>query len=47
MAVGFGMTTFIINFILKFVPDWLTPSLGQDTVFNANYPKWATKIEEQ
>jgi magnesium-transporting ATPase (P-type) len=28
MAVAIGMTTFIVNFLLKFVPDWLTPSLG-------------------
>ena len=44
--IAIGASVFIIDFILKFVPDWLTPSLGQDIVFNRRYPKHATKIAE-
>lgn len=40
-----GTSSFLINIILKSVPDWLTPKIGDDRVFNARYPKWATKLE--
>jgi len=45
ISVAIGLSVFIINFVLKFVPDWLTPSLGNDTVFNRNYPKHAKEIK--
>lgn len=32
IAIGVGLSSFIINVILKLVPDWLCPKLGQDTV---------------
>jgi len=32
MAFAVGATSFVINLILKFVPDWLCPQIGNDTV---------------
>jgi len=32
MALAVGVTSFFINFILKFIPDWCCPQLGQDSV---------------
>lgn len=32
MALGVGFTSFFINFLLKFIPDWCCPQLGQDSV---------------
>jgi len=49
ISIGFGASVFIINAILKCIPDWLAPSLGNDSVFNARYPSHATiqKVEEE
>lgn len=32
MAIGVGLTSFIINFVMKLIPDFFCPKLGQDTV---------------
>jgi hypothetical protein len=32
IAFGIGLSTFIMNAILKLVPDWLFPKLGKDSV---------------
>jgi len=32
IAFGIGLTSFIVDAILKIVPDWLFPKLGKDTV---------------
>lgn len=32
IAIGVGLSSFIINIILKLVPDWMCPKLGQDSV---------------
>ena len=32
MAIGVGLTSFIIDFLVKFLPDWLFPKLGKDSV---------------
>lgn len=32
IAIGVGMSSFIVNIILKLVPDWFCPKLGQDSV---------------
>lgn len=36
-SLGISISVVIIDFILKFVPDSVTPSLGQDSVFNRKY----------
>lgn len=42
-----GLTTFVVNAILKALPDWIAPCMGEDRVFNANYPKYATKLASE
>lgn len=32
IAFGVGFTSFIINIILKVIPDWCCPKIGQDSV---------------
>jgi len=32
IAFAIGFSTFLLNFVIKFVPDWLFPKLGQDSV---------------
>ena len=41
-----GMTTFVVNAILKCLPDWIAPCMGDDRVFNARYPHRATKLHD-
>merc|ERR1719498_1304442 len=40
-----SISVIVVDFILKFVPDTVTPSLGQDSVFNRKYGK--PKSEQQ
>ena len=46
IALGVGISTFIVNIILKSLPDWIAPSIGDDRVFNENYPSRATKLKD-
>ena len=46
LAFAVGSTTWIVNVILKCVPDWVTPSMGNDSVFNAKYPERAPKVSQ-
>ena len=39
LAIVAALSVFIVNFILKFVPDRFGPSLGQDSVFDRNERK--------
>lgn len=32
MAIGVGLTSFLVDFVLKLLPDWLFPKLGKDSV---------------
>merc|ERR1711918_97046 len=32
IAIAVGLTSFFINILLKLVPDWLCPKIGQDSV---------------
>ena len=32
IAFGIGLTTLVVDVILKIVPDWLFPKLGKDSV---------------
>lgn len=32
IAFALGFTTFIVDFIIKYLPDWLFPKLGKDSV---------------
>jgi len=32
LAFGVGLSSFVINAILKLVPDWCCPKLGNDSV---------------
>lgn len=36
-SLGISITCVFIDLLLKFIPDSVTPSLGQDTVFNRKY----------
>lgn len=47
ISVAIGSSVFIVNAILKCLPDWITPSLGNDTVFNRRYPSHAPKVSEE
>lgn len=40
-SIGISLTVLIIDALLKPLPDYLAPRLGQDTVFNKEYPKYA------
>jgi len=46
-SLGISLSVCVINFILKFIPDTVTPSLGQDSVFNRKYgvPKSEQKTD--
>lgn len=45
IAFLIGMSTFVLNAILKVCPDWIAPCMGDDRVFNARYPSHATKLK--
>ena len=47
LSAAIGASVFIVNAILKCLPDWIAPSLGNDTVFNRRYPNRATKVDEE
>lgn len=47
LSAAIGSSVFIVNAILKCLPDWIAPSLGNDTVFNRRYPNRATKVDEE
>ena len=32
ICFGIGLTSFVVDAILKIIPDWLFPKLGKDTV---------------
>lgn len=32
ICFGLGFTSFAVDFILKFIPDWLVPKVGKDSV---------------
>jgi len=32
IVFGLGCSSFIVDFILKFIPDWFVPKLGKDSV---------------
>lgn len=46
-SVVISLSVLIINLLLKFMPDYLTPRMGQDVVFNAKYPKYAWTIPNE
>lgn len=38
--MGFALVVFVVNFVLKFLPDTILPfGLGDDSVFDRNYSK--------
>lgn len=45
IAFLLGMSTFLVNAILKALPDYIAPKMGDDRVFNARYPSHATKLQ--
>jgi len=47
IAYLIGLSTFLLNALLKFVPDWMSPNMGDDRVFNARYPSHATKLKNE
>jgi hypothetical protein len=32
IVFGLGLTSLVVDFILKFIPDWVAPKLGKDSV---------------
>lgn len=42
-----SFTCLFVNTLLKFVPDFVTPRMGQDCVFNRSYPKYAWFEEKE
>lgn len=53
-SIGFALSVFVVNFISKFLPDWIIPiTLGQDRVYDRKYgskaqePKQGAVDDEQ
>jgi Ca2+-transporting ATPase len=46
ISILIGLSTFVVNAILKCLPDWIAPALGDDRVFNERYPKHARKLAD-
>jgi len=40
-SIAISCTVLFINALLKYLPDWLSPRMGQDSVFNSMYPSRA------
>ncbi len=32
ITFGLGLTSLVVDFILKFIPDWVVPKVGKDSV---------------
>ena len=47
LAFGVGLTSFVVNFLLKLVPDWWCPKLGNDSVDDRRKELAAARAREE